>query len=90
LDAQGEQASAWRTTRHAVNRLSLTLERMGRLDQALREIEAYEATADRVGISRQDAQAVAKRKARLIKKLGAEAACSHRDTLRAAGEQSDH
>lgn len=65
LDAQGAQASAWRTARYPINRLSLTLERAKRFQEALEAIERWENAPDPVGIQDPDRTAVEKRKARL-------------------------
>lgn len=69
LDAQGSQASAWRSASYPINRLSLTLEKAGRHQESLEEIERWEQYEDTRRISDSDASAVEKRKARLLKRL---------------------
>lgn len=70
LDGQGLQASAWRTVRYPVNRVSLLLEREKRYEEALEVIEEYEVYFDYCGLPDADIKAVAKRKSRLRKRLG--------------------
>lgn len=70
LDSQGQQAVAWRTTRYPVNRLTLTLERMGKIDEALEEIKKYEMIEDPVGLDKTDTESLKKRQNRIAKKRG--------------------
>lgn len=68
LDSHGNQAAAWRTTRYPINRLTLALERMGKCEEALKEIAAYEMIPDKVGLTKADSESLKKRKARLTQR----------------------
>lgn len=68
LDAQGREAQLWRTGRYPINRLSLVLERSGRIAEAVQEIERWYAYEDPVGINKSDEESVRKRLERLRKK----------------------
>lgn len=70
FDALRAEAQAWRTVRYPINRASLLLERLGRLDEALELIENHEGKADLVGLTASDEKAVTARRKRLAKKLG--------------------
>ncbi len=70
LDALGEFAQAWRTTRYPINRLSLLLERLGQTERALRHIEEYLVKDDRMVLSSTDKKAVSKRRDRLNRRMG--------------------
>lgn len=70
LDGRGIRAAAWRRCRYPVNRLSLTLFRLGRFQEALDEILRYEQFTDWYGLYKTDYHAIEVRKKRLLKTLG--------------------
>lgn len=67
LDAVGAKASAWRTAKYPIDRLSLTLDKQGQKKEALAEIARWKAYRDVVGISDAEQGTVNKREARLVK-----------------------
>jgi hypothetical protein len=70
LDACGILAQAWRTTRYPINRMSLILERTGEHRRAFELVESYLADRDPIGLTKEDDEAVRKRRERLAPKLG--------------------
>jgi tetratricopeptide (TPR) repeat protein len=69
LDSISPLAKAWRSARYPINRLSMMLDKSGRFDEALQEIEKYEHYPDSTGLSKVDEEAIQKRKIRLKKKI---------------------
>jgi hypothetical protein len=69
FDKAGPLAASWRRARYPINRLSLLLEKGGRLQDALDEILRYEQFDDVFGLISEDAKSVTTRKLRLSKKL---------------------
>lgn len=69
LDQQGPNAQKWRTTRHPINRISLILARNHDYDGAVQAIRQYQASVDPVPINKADDDAIAKRRARLERKV---------------------
>jgi len=71
-DQQGDPARAWRNVRYPINRLTHLLERHNRFQKCLGKIEWYETCDDRLGISKHDAEQIAKRKIRVLKMLSSQ------------------
>jgi hypothetical protein len=69
LDSNGLKASAWRTTRYPIDRLSLVLDRQDRKAEALAEIQHWLHYADPVGISNAERESITKREARLARAI---------------------
>lgn len=67
MDAVGTKASAWRTAKYPIERLSLTLDKQGQKREALTELARWRAYRDVVGISDAEQVTVNKREARLAK-----------------------
>jgi hypothetical protein len=61
--------NTWRVTRHPINRLTLVLERQGKYQECLEEIEKYEQMRDEVGLYKTERESLQKRKSRILKKL---------------------
>jgi hypothetical protein len=55
--------------RYPINRLSLVLEKQKRYQEALGEIQTYERTPDRRGLTASESETIAARKSRLLKRL---------------------
>ncbi len=68
-DQQGTKAQAWRRSKIPVNRLSMMLEKHGRLSEALEIIDWYHGYDDYVGIDKYDRDMIQKRMKRIRKKL---------------------
>jgi hypothetical protein len=69
FDGQGFPAAGWRYVRYPINRLSLVLEKQKRYQEALGEIQTYERTPDRRGLTASESETIAARKSRLLKRL---------------------
>jgi hypothetical protein len=69
FDKAGSVAAAWRRARHPVNRLSMLLEKAGRLQEALDEIIQYDKFKDHFGLLTADYKSLKARRERLGKKL---------------------
>jgi hypothetical protein len=67
LDAMGTKASAWRTVKYPIDRLSLILDKQGNEKEALSEIARWKAYSDVVGISNKELANLNKRETRLAK-----------------------
>ena len=67
-DEQGTAAKAWRSVRIPINRLTLLLERQGMFDECLNFISWYESYNDQLGLTKQDADSLAKRKKRVVRR----------------------
>lgn len=67
LDSNGSKASAWRTARYPIDRLSLVLARQHKTAEALTEIARWRLYADPVGISDAEQESITKREARLAR-----------------------
>jgi hypothetical protein len=66
-----EDLGTWRRTSFPIERITALLERKKKYSECLAEIEKYEKIGDKKGLSKSDAQTIAKRKNRVIKKISA-------------------
>lgn len=72
IDKQCEKYfSTWRRQKFPINRLSLVLERQGRYQECVDEINNYEKMIDKIGLRAREKESVEKRKKRIERKLRA-------------------